>query len=752
MFHTIKNKFVVLFMILVTVTIIMIGIVSDFIIQKYMTQSVTETFQENLNDELAKIDAFLDGIKKDIDILSGETLQKYIKAIDSGNEVEINNWHSQLDNEFIKYMEVKRVYTEIKYINSSGKVILSLEFDGKSASVSPENDNHKEISVFTNTMKLDKGILYVSPFVLNKENGMIKEPLEPIVHFAKPVFNSVNKKSGVLVIDVLGYEFLKILKHENSGNLTLINKNGYFLVHPDEALEFGFDIAANSKERLQAYYPDHAGKILTGESGYIDTGRGWVTSWLYWFYNPGDELLVYHSYIPNKSDNTNYWVLIKSGNKKDLIGTLMTMRGVMLGISSIFFAITFPVILFFGFRLTNSISRLKNAMEGFEQGDGMEVLDINAHDEFSELTQSFVTMSESLYCTKENLNAEFKRLKNLIEFSRLVGEEISEKECYLILINYLSRSFYFDRIVAVSFNNSENIAEIMASFEGKDGQLQPSVFPQMGLEVTNDAHLCRASRSGHKFIVSDVKSDYRCQYQEIEQENGSYGCFPVVTGGAVLGWVHLANFSKDYFTADRCFMIESYINTIAPAINSIRLLNAHRKMSVQDPLTGLYNRRFLDEILDRQIAISDRYKQVLCIIMIDIDHFKKFNDTHGHAFGDKALTLVSKIISMSVRESDTVARFGGEEFIVVLPNTDIEFAVPIAEKLRRAVEECSVSNDNGIAEGVTISLGVSCYPSFAQSLKDLINSADSALYQSKAKGRNMVTRAETSANKIEKST
>ncbi len=189
-------------------------------------------------------------------------------------------------------------------------------------------------------------------------------------------------------------------------------------------------------------------------------------------------------------------------------------------------------------------------------------------------------------------------------------------------------------------------------------------------------------------------------------------------------------------------MIESYINTIAPAINSIRLLNAHRKMSVLDPLTGLYNRRFLDEILERQIAIAERYKQALSIIMADIDHFKNFNDSHGHGFGDNALKLISEIILMSVRDSDTVARYGGEEFIIILPNTELDFAYLLAEKLRKAIEQFDITNDKGATERVTISLGVSNYPSTAYSRKELIDSADSALYQSKSKGRNIVTKAE----------
>ncbi|MCK5505620.1 MAG: diguanylate cyclase, partial [Thermodesulfovibrionia bacterium] len=564
---------------------------------------------------------------------------------------------------------------------------------------------------------------------------------EPIISYAKPVFNEAGKKAGIITMDILVEELLEKLENIESGQLTLVNKDGYFLSHPDKNKELGFDIAGNEGESLQKYYPHHAGKIMTGESGYVDTGRGWVTTWFYWFYNPGDELLVYKNIFPNKTDKTRYWVLIKSGNKKRLIGSLMTIRGVMLGISLLFFTVTFPVIVFFGLRLTSSISKLKKAMEGFEKGEGIESLNIKAHDEFSDLTRSFVTMSESLYVTKTSLNTEFARLKNLVNFSRLVGEEISEKECYTILIKYLSKSFYFDKVMAVSFNNSENIAEVVITYENKDGELVIALSPHSDLEVLQDARFCRAMRSGRKFVVSDVKSDYCCQYQEVEQDNGSYACFPVVTGGAVLGWVHLASLEKNYFIDERCFMMESYISTIAPAINSIRLLNAHRQMSVLDPLTGLYNRRFLEEILERQIAIADRFKQHLSVIMVDIDYFKNFNDSHGHAFGDSALKIISKVISMSVRDSDTVARYGGEEFIIVLPNTEINAAYLLAEKLRNAVEQCTLTNDNGNAEKITISLGVSSYPSLAYSKKELIDAADSALYQSKAKGRNMVTRA-----------
>ncbi|MBI4683547.1 MAG: diguanylate cyclase [Nitrospirae bacterium] len=740
MLKTLSNKFIIFLILIVTITIALIGIISDYTIQKYITRGVIQSFSDDLQYETTKVESFITGIKADIALFSGDATYNLIHAVNAKEENETDKWLLQMENKFIKYMEVKRIYSQIIYIDSTGKEVVRTYFDGEKAEVATKNKIHdKDHGAFADTMKLNKGMIYISPFSLQIKNGLTGVKREPLIRFAEPVFSASGERTGILAVDVMGENLLNLFNNINSSGLMLVNRDGHLFIQPGEGIEFGSDAAGDGGERLQTYYPDHAAKILAGGYGHVDTGRGWVTTWLYWIFNPGDKLLVYQGFFPNSMDKTNYWVLIKSGNKKELIGILMTIRIVMIGVSLLFCAVTYPVIVFFGLRVTMSVDKLKKAMDGFEKGEDIDALDIKAGDEFGDLTRSFIIMAESLYSTKMSLNVEFQRLNSLIKFSRLVGEEISEKECYTILIKFLSRNFHFDKVAVINFNNSENIAEVMVSYDGNSNEPLPSC--RYDLKVLQDARFCRALRSGHKFVVSDVESDYRCQYQEVVQEEGSYACFPVITGGAVLGWVHLVNFSKDYFSDETCFTIESYISTIAPSINSIRLINAHRKMSVLDPLTGLYNRRFLEEMLERQIAIAERYKQTLSVIMADIDHFKRINDTHGHAFGDNALKFISEILSMNVRDSDTVARYGGEEFLIVLPNTELDVAYLLAEKIRKAVEEFDIKSNNGVTEKVTISLGVSSYPSISYTLKDLIDSSDSALYQSKAKGRNMVTRA-----------
>jgi len=157
-----------------------------------------------------------------------------------------------------------------------------------------------------------------------------------------------------------------------------------------------------------------------------------------------------------------------------------------------------------------------------------------------------------------------------------------------------------------------------------------------------------------------------------------------------------------------------------------------------DELTGLYNRRWLSNMLDRQMRRSQYSSDPLTILVIDVDHFKKFNDTHGHLAGDQVLRQVARTMINSVRPTDLVTRYGGEEFVVILPNTDRSGALVVAERLRREMAAISMTTKEGVVlSRVTVSIGL------AQMLKqeemdELIRRADEALYLAKEKGRNRV--------------
>jgi two-component system cell cycle response regulator len=168
-------------------------------------------------------------------------------------------------------------------------------------------------------------------------------------------------------------------------------------------------------------------------------------------------------------------------------------------------------------------------------------------------------------------------------------------------------------------------------------------------------------------------------------------------------------------------------------------------VAVTDPLTGLYNRGYFQEALTVEWRRAQRYKRPLTLVLLDLDHFKQVNDTLGHSAGDEALREVSKRLRQTARSTDIVARHGGEEFAMLLPETDLERGLIAAERFRAAVEGTTVHGARGGSRSLTISLGVGCYPDHATSISELMELTDAALYTAKRTGRNRACTATSGA-------
>ena len=169
-----------------------------------------------------------------------------------------------------------------------------------------------------------------------------------------------------------------------------------------------------------------------------------------------------------------------------------------------------------------------------------------------------------------------------------------------------------------------------------------------------------------------------------------------------------------------------------------RLLN----QSIRDPLTGLFNRRYLQESLDRELNRAARSKKPLGLIMLDIDHFKNFNDTHGHDAGDAVLREVAAMLSNHLRKPDSACRYGGEEFTLILPDADLKAGIQKAEQLREAAKRLEIQYGRQLVGPITLSLGVACFPEHGTSSSELLQAADAALYESKTAGRDKVSAAQ----------
>jgi diguanylate cyclase (GGDEF)-like protein len=212
----------------------------------------------------------------------------------------------------------------------------------------------------------------------------------------------------------------------------------------------------------------------------------------------------------------------------------------------------------------------------------------------------------------------------------------------------------------------------------------------------------------------------------------------MVVGGSTIGVIHLDSLHEPYWGEARTELARSFVDYAAPILQNVRYFRQLQQRAIQDELTGLYNRRFLEGHLQKQLAMASRYAQPLAVLMLDIDLFKTINDRFGHDAGDLVLRSFSLSLSQTIRASDVVARWGGEEFVVVLPSTIGRAAKALAEKIRKSIEELSFEEQVPGLSGITVSIGTAAYPDDGTTEELLLKSADLALYRAKQRGRNRV--------------
>lgn len=225
---------------------------------------------------------------------------------------------------------------------------------------------------------------------------------------------------------------------------------------------------------------------------------------------------------------------------------------------------------------------------------------------------------------------------------------------------------------------------------------------------------------------------------------GAFLAIPLLADGAKpIGAIALHRKMPNSFAKDEIELLRKIAGQAAQVIDRITQYQHHRELSLTDELTGIFNRRYFNQRYEREIQRAQRYERPLTLIMIDIDHFKTFNDNHGHLMGDRVLQGVANLLEHSIRKADLLARFGGEEFVILLPEIDKERGRKVAEKLRRAVERAEFPKEETQPLGkITISLGLASFPEDSSRAPDLLERADRALYTAKTLGRNQAAVAQ----------
>ncbi|MGR3594738.1 MAG: sensor domain-containing diguanylate cyclase [Limimaricola soesokkakensis] len=250
---------------------------------------------------------------------------------------------------------------------------------------------------------------------------------------------------------------------------------------------------------------------------------------------------------------------------------------------------------------------------------------------------------------------------------------------------------------------------------------------------------CWGLRRGRTYSYGAAEVDFPCGHTETQDTRPAY-CFPVLAHGETIGLLHLKARPKTNLLDFRASQKRAQMcaEQISLAIANVQMRDQLHDRSIRDPLTGLYNRRHLTETLRRHLDRAQREDRPLSLLSLDVDHFKRFNDNHGHDAGDMVLRAVGSALEQFCDGDETACRIGGEEFMLLLPDLRLEAAALRAEALRGAVERISVRYGEKNLPRITVSIGVAAHPDDGAMPQQLMKAADDALYDAKGRGRNQV--------------
>lgn len=249
------------------------------------------------------------------------------------------------------------------------------------------------------------------------------------------------------------------------------------------------------------------------------------------------------------------------------------------------------------------------------------------------------------------------------------------------------------------------------------------------------------AKFGEKLIVPDVRADKRFakRIDKVTQmETQSIICVPLKSKLRVLGVIQLVNVNMNHFTEAESFFLQSLCDYAAIAIENARSVERIQELTITDDCTGLFNARHLHKTLETEVYRSARFGYQFSVIFIDLDHFKQVNDTHGHLVGSRLLAEVGYLIKAQLRLIDFAFRYGGDEFVVLLPQTSKDQAVVVATRLRESLRTASFCSEMGLKLNLRASMGLATFPNDAQTPQEIIRQADEMMYMVKNSTRDNI--------------
>ncbi|MCC5896495.1 MAG: diguanylate cyclase [Phormidium sp. BM_Day4_Bin.17] len=359
-------------------------------------------------------------------------------------------------------------------------------------------------------------------------------------------------------------------------------------------------------------------------------------------------------------------------------------------------------------------------------GDGFTVTfrDIT---ELKQSQQQLHNLNQQLAARLQDLEQRNQDMKLLNEISDFLQSCLTVEEACLAIGSFIRPLFPDCSGAIYMLNNSRNQVKAVATW-GNELESLKQFYPQD----------CWALRRGTVHSIGPHNHGLKCNHIDTDCTEISAVCIPMIAQGEPLGLLYINGNQGETISSTSQELVRTVAEQVSMAIANLKLRETLQQQSIRDPLTGLFNRRYLDEFFDQEIQRAQRNHHAIGVMMLDIDHFKQFNDTYGHDAGDFVLQQVGQLLSRNVRGSDIACRYGGEEMTLLLPESSFEATTRRAEQICQSIRDLRLTYQGQPLLPVTASLGVASFPEQGLTRGALLRAADKALYRAKAGGRNQV--------------